>query len=222
IEVPPQEVDAAIASVKSDYPGDSFQQAIIDRYVDYDQWKEALRQRLILQKTVSRLVSDRIKISQEEIVEYYQKNLAVFDLPEQVRVKEITCPSMEIAQRIHDKLVKANWNNEALVKVGRQIPGLEIHNLGLLSRDRLPPQCREAVKGLSVGGVSEPIEYTYGVHLFLVEAVQPPRRQPLSEVRDNILKMLHHEKGKQAYQEWIRDLSFQAVIKINREVFNFQ
>ncbi|MBF0496866.1 MAG: SurA N-terminal domain-containing protein [Deltaproteobacteria bacterium] len=222
IEVSSHELDAAIASVKGDYPGDSFQQAIIDRYVDYDQWKESLRQRLILQKTVSRLVSGRMKISQEEIAEYYQKHLTMFDLPEQVQVKEITCPSMEIAQRIHDKLVEANRNEKDSIKVDLQIPGLEVHNLGLLSRDRLPPQCREAVKGLSAGGVSQPMEYIYGVHLFLVEAVQPPRRQPLTEVRDSILKVLHDEKGKQAYQEWIKDLSMQAAIKINREVFNFQ
>jgi hypothetical protein len=70
--------------------------------------------------------------------------------------------------------------------------------LGELSRGQLPdPAFAEAAFALDEGEVSQPVEGRLSTALLRVTSVIPADRQPLSEVRDDLVRQLQTERGRE-------------------------
>jgi len=63
-----------IASIKSDYPKGEFDQVLLEQAVSFHQWKSELRIRLLMEKVVDHELEPRIRITQEEISDYYEQH----------------------------------------------------------------------------------------------------------------------------------------------------
>jgi len=62
-----EELKAAIAEVKKDYNHDkTFEKMLIDEYVNIDRWKDNIREKLIIDKVISRSVLSKVHVSVEE------------------------------------------------------------------------------------------------------------------------------------------------------------
>ncbi len=72
IQVDDAELDGVIASIKSDYPKGEFDQVLIEQAVSYNQWKNDLHIRLLMEKVVDHELTPRIHITPEEISDYYE------------------------------------------------------------------------------------------------------------------------------------------------------
>lgn len=70
-----EEVEAAVADIKSDYPEDTFEKTLLEFAVSYESWEARLRNRLLMEKVVDRELKDQIVITAEDIAEYYEKNV---------------------------------------------------------------------------------------------------------------------------------------------------
>jgi hypothetical protein len=68
------ELESAESAIKSDYPDGEFENTLLEFAVSYDSWKERLKNRLILEKVIEEELKSRVKISSEDISEFYQKN----------------------------------------------------------------------------------------------------------------------------------------------------
>jgi hypothetical protein len=74
IQVSDAELEVVIASIKSDYPKGEFKQVLLEQAVSFQQWKNDLRIRLLMIKVVDHELEPRIRITPEEISDYYEKH----------------------------------------------------------------------------------------------------------------------------------------------------
>ena len=74
IHVSDAELEVAIASIKSDYPKGEFDRVLIEQAVSFQQWKNELRIRLLMEKVVDHELEPRIRITSEEISDYYEQH----------------------------------------------------------------------------------------------------------------------------------------------------
>lgn len=71
ISVSDAELDAAIASIKADYPPGVFDQTLIESTVPFEIWKQRMRSRLLMEKLVQVEIGQRVVITPEEVAAYY-------------------------------------------------------------------------------------------------------------------------------------------------------
>ena len=86
-------------------------------------------------------------------------------------------------------------------------------DLGWSSAGAYVPEFEEALSGLDVGGVSEPVTTRFGVHLIQVV----DRRQvtlDAKQQREQARNILREQKFEEAYTEWLRDLRGRAYIEM--------
>lgn len=69
-----EEIDKAVSEIKSDYPEDTFETALLENAVSYESWEARLKNRLLMQKVVDHELKDQIAITPEDIALYYEKN----------------------------------------------------------------------------------------------------------------------------------------------------
>ncbi len=74
IQISDPELEEVIASIKSDYPKGEFDQVLLEQAVSFHQWKSELRIRLLMEKVVDHELEPRIRITQEEISDYYEQH----------------------------------------------------------------------------------------------------------------------------------------------------
>lgn len=73
IKISNSELEKAISKIKSDYPKGVFEKMLLENAVSYDSWKERLRTRLIMQKTIESEVESKIEITPDDISKYYKE-----------------------------------------------------------------------------------------------------------------------------------------------------
>jgi len=86
-------------------------------------------------------------------------------------------------------------------------------DLGWTSPGNFVPEFEEAMNGLPIGGISDPVVSRFGVHLIQVTE----RRQAaldLKQQREQARNVLREQKFEQAYLEWLRDLRARAYIEM--------
>ncbi len=74
ISVTEDDLEKAVAAIKSDYPSGEFEETLLEFAVSYETWQNRLKTRLIMEKVIEKELENRIVISPEDIAEYYQKN----------------------------------------------------------------------------------------------------------------------------------------------------
>jgi hypothetical protein len=68
------ELKTAVDAVKNDYPGDAFQQVLLEQNVSLRQWERELKTRLLLEKVINKELEPGISIQPEDIAAYYEKH----------------------------------------------------------------------------------------------------------------------------------------------------
>ena len=71
VEISEEELNAAIAEIKADYPEASFEQVLLENAISFSFWKENLQNRLLKQKVIEKEILETIRISPGEIEEFY-------------------------------------------------------------------------------------------------------------------------------------------------------
>ena len=73
LSISSEELNKAVAEIKSDYPEDTFEKALLESAVSYESWEKRLKNRLLMQKVTEREIKNQIVITPEDIASYYEK-----------------------------------------------------------------------------------------------------------------------------------------------------
>lgn len=74
LQISNTELEEVVASIKADYPKGEFDQVLLEQAISFQQWKNDLRIRLLMVKVVDHELEPRIRITPEEISDYYEKH----------------------------------------------------------------------------------------------------------------------------------------------------
>lgn len=97
IGISDSEVEEVIAGIKKDYPEGEFDKTLLEYAVSYQSWKEALKNRLLIEKVIAEELEERVVITPGNISEYYERNYERFLL---------NSDSKEISANINEFIVK--------------------------------------------------------------------------------------------------------------------
>ena len=221
IQLTPDELDAAMVEVRGSYTKDEFSRILEQTGNTEERWLEALKLRLLTTK-VSAAVLTQVKVSEKEAEEYYKKHRDEFRRPAEIRARQMLFKTREKAKEVR-QLLLAGGDFAALARKFSQSPDRENGgSLGYFSAGQLPVEFDEILFKLPVRQVSEPVETSYGFHLFLVERKRRAGLRPYAAVKGEIIAKLSQQKEEAAFHRWLENLQKSTKTKINWDLLRKQ
>jgi len=214
------ELKSAISDIKKDYPEDTFNKMLLERYIDYDTWEEELRQDLLNKKIITKVFEGMPPISFNDTMAYYESHRNEFIRPRMVQLRQIVTRSREDAEKILDRLAKGDAM-EKLAKEYSITP--EAKNggiLGWVAKGELEENIEEIVFALPINKKSPILESPYGYHIFEVLSISDEGFKTLPEAKAEIESILTLQKREAFYGKWVEGLKNRFPITIDEEIYS--
>ncbi|MCB1087464.1 MAG: peptidylprolyl isomerase [Verrucomicrobiae bacterium] len=168
--------------------------------------------------------------SEAELNAVYQANREALQVPKSWRLAQIfvadpqtgeeKSPSPETKaklDRIQASLASPEADFAALAKAESDEPASAARGgeIGWLTEPQIHPDVRDALPGLSVGKLSEPVRLQDGWHIILVLDVREAHIPTFDQIRDRLADRMRAEKGRADSQAFLGRLLQQNPIAIN-------
>lgn len=181
-----------------------------------DQLKELLKAQIISEKVRAAVTKDA-QPTDAKLQEYYDKNKAQFDQPEQRSTRHILVKDKATADMLYKQLKAnpsdANWKKLAqkytLDPSGKTNGG----DLGPVTKGSQPPSVEKAIFGAQKGEVVGPVKSPNGWEVLQVTDIVPAKTSTFEEAKPQIQQLLASQLVEQAYQDWLTKAKADAKIK---------
>jgi peptidyl-prolyl cis-trans isomerase C len=169
---------------------------------------EKIENQLLINKLVEKTFSEKVRISDDEVADFYEKNKSLFAVDEdEVRFLHIltrTQADAETAlQQIRAGKSFEETARERSIDSYREKGG----DVGFVRRGDAIPELARAAFALSEGGLSPVVKSSQGFHLIkLVRRHARGETRDLAEVHTEIMQRLRVEKERKAYYDLLYQL----------------
>ncbi|MGE5842618.1 MAG: peptidyl-prolyl cis-trans isomerase [Deltaproteobacteria bacterium] len=218
LTVSDEELESAVREIKKDYSEKDFQELLLKGYIEYKEWKEGLREQLLIKKITEKTTAAGARISPEEIKAYYDSHPEEFRRPAVVRFRHIVTRTREEADNLQRRLAQGGDMAETVAqsfKVPASAGSLEP---GWFARGDLDESIEKVVFALPVGKASGVVETPYGFHILEVLGRKPEGVRSLYETMAEIEIRLRSERMEVVYSEWLQDLRKSVPVSIDLEL----
>ncbi|MBW1763522.1 MAG: peptidyl-prolyl cis-trans isomerase [Deltaproteobacteria bacterium] len=220
ITVSDHELETAIFEIRRNYPGGSFEEILVQRYVDYDEWKEDLKQFLLIEKIQRLVMVDTPLTTFQEVKRYFDAHEEEFKQTRMVQVRQVVVPSEKEAQSVYKRL-KDGSDMAELAKELSITPDADNEGImGWFSKGDLEESMDKAIFSLSVGDISKVLKTPYGYHIFCVTESRPGGERDLSEVIEEIETRLMLQKREKFFKTWLNDMRNHFPVVLDEHVYN--
>ncbi len=179
-----------------------------------------MTEQILVQALIEREILDKIKVNDEEVLEYYEQNKDSFTEKEQVYLYNILLETEEEAQDILEQL-KAGGDFSEIAKEKSTGPSAaQGGDLGYLTKGTIIPEIEDVVFALELEELSEVIKTDFGFHILKITEKKPETVKTLEEVKEEIIQTLLPTKQKEAFENLLEELKGKAEIEINEEALN--
>lgn len=169
---------------------------------------EKMKKDLLCAELMSRsaVSSDKIRISEEMVRDYYEKNKESFTRQRDVvRFMQIVVDGLGEAWRIRQKVRADNF--QALAAKYSQVPVEDPEKVSYVTVDQIPKEIADALGRLREGGTTAPIKTAVGYHIIRLMDKHPKgTTATLNEVREDIIDRLSTQVQKQKINEMLSEL----------------
>jgi parvulin-like peptidyl-prolyl isomerase len=215
ITIPDIELERAIQDIVKDYPDDSFKETLLDRCIDYDEWKQRLREQLLVEKIMNEQASSLPPISHHAIKAYYDERKEEFQHPPRIKLLHIVTKEKEEAEALLARIKQEEDMKSILKEQAGDLALRGDQGEQWRTDDMLPPDLSEKAFSIEIGTISDVIETQYGFHIIKVLKREPAGRKGLLEVIPEIENTLLREVVERHYRVWLEELRKRYPIKIN-------
>ena len=207
ITVSPEEIDARyqeakqqiISRVRTDRPAEEvFAAWLVGRHIN----AETFRERICLQMMLERMVAEKVKVTDDEVRQYYETHPGEMERPEAMKISHVCVTTEEKAQEIRKDVLEGRIsfeeaaNRYSIDPYGRDNGGL----LGFVVRGEDPLQ-QAAFQLHQDGDISLVVQSKMGYHIVRREAYQEPGTPPFEEIGAELKDRIHMAKLLQAADE---------------------
>ena len=207
LAITPEELAAAEAEFKEDYPEDSFKEILLTRAMDLAEWRKELEIRLLVERTVESEVEARLEISPAEVEEEAGRNQEE-NGGNKVKVAQIMTYEKAAALAALKEL-KAGRPFKEVAEKYSAMAGQAGQETDYFGKGEMPPELEKAVWSLRPGQISPVVGSDYGWHLFIVldrrKAGQVNRRQAAQRLKQS--------RKAELQAAWLLSLRTKAEIK---------
>lgn len=196
------------ARIRADYPEGAFEQALTERGILLQDWRQALQRTLMLEQFMHQVLRPQISISTDEAQSYFTAHSKEFLIPEQWHFLRVSGAE----QQAVDKAVKRLLSGEDPELVNKDLP-VTIHDVHM-AVDLLPEKIRKALAPLlPVSASKSAKDDAQFSALVLLEKIPSAMLDP-TEISRRVEKVLAEEKMRAIYSDWIGKQLTKAKIRI--------
>ena len=164
--------------------------------------------RRVLVKNLFDKVLRPVTVGDEEIKDYYNKNLASFAAPAQMHAHHILVKEEDKAKSLLADLQKDPSKFEEVAKTASICPSnRQGGDLGNFAEGQMVPEFENACKTAEIGKVVGPVKTQFGYHLIRVDGRTPAGTRKFEEVQEEIRSQLLPQKQKEAFDNFVQTLS---------------
>lgn len=176
-----------------------------------------MSEQILVQVLIEREILDKIKVNDEEVLEYYEQNKDSFTEKEQVYLYNILLETEEEAQDVLEQLEAGGDFSEIAIEKSAGPSATQGGDLGYLTRGTIIPEIEEVVFALELEELSEVIKTDFGFHILKITEKKPESVTALEEVKEDIIQTLLPDKQKVAFENFVEELKSKSEIEINEE-----
>ena len=199
--------------IRRQYVAEDAKAVMKEQGVDEEQWLQHMRETLEIEQLLEMEVYSKLKVSDSEIEDYYNRNKEKFRVGRRWRVRQIVVGSAKMAQKLR-KLVLEGKSFASLAQQHSIGPERgEGGDVGYFQKGELPENIENVVESLKLGEVSRVVRSPAGFHLLEVSERRLPYQRTLESVKDDIKKRLLADKGRARLEDWLGELKRNAKIK---------
>lgn len=148
-----------------------------------------------------------VKVSDEEIKEYYDANQAQYKKGATVKAKHILVDSEEKCNEILASITSGEKAFEVAAQEYSTCPsGQRGGDLGEFGKGQMVPEFEQAAFAAEIGQVVGPVKTQFGCHLIKVEAKNDATVASFEEVKESIRRTLVQQKQNKVYSETVAQL----------------
>jgi peptidyl-prolyl cis-trans isomerase SurA len=228
VEVTDAQLDGAIDDIKQRNKFDDamLRQALAEQGMDMAAFRQRLRRDLESFQVLNAKVRNRVKVSDEDVRNYYQTHAREFAGEEQVRARHIFLPLAAGSGPAEDGRVRAEGEKvlarlaagEDFAQVARQVSqgpsASEGGELGWLRKGSIQLELERAVFALEPGANSGLIRTRSGYHVLRVEERRSGKAPALDEVKERIREKLVAEQVETYRKQYLEELRRDATIEL--------
>ena len=173
---------------------------------------------LVVAAYLEKHVGQHLAVTDEEIKEFYQKNIQKFSSPPKVKARHILLRSREEAEAVLAKLREGQDFSQMAKEHSIDLPmAREGGPMGTIEKGRSLPELEKVLFILNVGEISDVVATRYGFHIITVDEIITTQFRSLEEVKESIRKALIQQKEAKAFDEMTAKLEQKAAIQIFEE-----
>ncbi|MGC1456593.1 MAG: peptidylprolyl isomerase [Nitrospirota bacterium] len=220
-------INAELKALRQQFPDETeFNNELSRRHISEKVLRSRLERNNSVQQYIERQFGAKTKVSEDDMVAYYEGHLDLFKQPYQVRASHIMVRSdptwdnvrKEEARRKVEQILKNLKKGQDFSALAReQSDGpTRTHggDLGYLRSGQLEKQFESAIAALKPGETTEIIETDYAFHIFKLTDRKPETVLAYENVKEKIKQFLREEKSKQQADLQARKLREKAKVEI--------
>jgi parvulin-like peptidyl-prolyl isomerase len=172
---------------------------------------------LLLQKEIE----GKVKVSDQEVKDYYEKNKGKFAPVTQIRASHILLKTEEEAKQIEEKLKKGEDFAQLAKKYSIDTATAKNGgDLGYFSKGQMVPEFESAAMSLKPGQISEPVKTKVGYQIIKVTDKKMGQPVDFDKVQKLISQNLMAEKQKEVFDSYVEGLKKSFKVEINKEALS--
>lgn len=203
------DLHAAEAAVRADYPADAFERMLHQEHIDLDQWRSMLLDRLALDKFCRVVLRDNVRVGVSEAAAYYKDHIDTFTKPRRLRLARVEALSAADIKAALAAYQKAG-NLEALAG----LVGVKVTEMTLPEKN-LPNVWREAVMGLKPGEATSIVAAEKRGLALIVLAREPRTVLDPSKAYARVESLLLEDRLEKAFEAWLAEALDGADIRVS-------
>lgn len=229
LAVTDEEVNAEIEKIRANLPeGRTLEDMLAENEVDVDEWKENMREQMLVRKLVEEKTADAPEATAAEVAAFYEENADSFKVPETVSASHILIsfdeedtPEIKAEKRaelesIQQELATGASFEELATEHSDCPSSAEGGALGTFTRGQMVPEFEEAAFALEPGRLSQIVETEFGYHIIKVTDHQKAGVRSLAEVKDQLQQYITNQNRQEALMAYIEELKADADVEFHK------
>jgi parvulin-like peptidyl-prolyl isomerase len=216
VEVTEAQIDAEMDVIRADFPDDAtFQDALAAQALTEEKLRELVADRM-LEEGVRQEVIGELAASPEEVKAFYDENIEDY---QETCAQHILVADEQTARLVESELrnapeseIDAEWARIAEARSVDSSNANDSGNLGCNPPGQFVPEFEEAMNGLDIGEISEPVQTEFGFHVI---RVTERTTIPFLEVEEQIFEQLTGPEQDQAWNDFLVEAYEEAGAEIN-------
>lgn len=186
----------------------------LDKDETYIQESKRMQDNILKQFAIHSLLKD-IKVTEGELLDYYNEHKDMFKEPKSVKASHILVEDEAKAEEIAKEISDGLAFEEAATKYSNCPSNAQGGDLGYFTKGRMVPEFEAAAFDMKAGEVSAPVKTQFGYHIIKVVDKKEESVKAFDEVKNQLSQQLIAMKQQETYLNRVDELKKEYEVIVN-------